>query len=72
MAEAHPFPGQAQLFFLGMEDGFRGLNLPGQPRLGDGRGGDVARQGQPCAFQLVALVVDVGGQSLQGAAGGAG
>ena len=48
-----------------VEDLLDQLDLGRERRLADRRGHDVARDGQPRAFELVALVVDLGGERFE-------
>ena len=67
MAETHPFFGQFQLFLLRVEDVLCGLYLSVNSGLGDGGGDDIGHQVQPGTCQLVALIIDAGGQCFQSA-----
>jgi hypothetical protein len=64
-AQRQALAGQPQLFFLGRQDGRAGLDLPGQLRLNDGRGDQIADQGQARRFELVALMLGLRRQGLQ-------
>ena len=64
-AQFEALAGDVELVLLGLQDGFGGRDLLAHLGLSEGRGHDVARQGQARACQLVGLVIGLRSQRFE-------